>query len=135
MAALAAPGAPWLFMAVAVYFHLTRRRLCPHEWMFVRNIHGDEINHSGGKRSIWNCAECLARRCGNELHDVERKPPRCLCGLPIWLCDASCAEATSAQLARARLFMLPEPLSHIAMGDPAAGAPDFVRQVIATLND
>lgn len=25
---------------------------------FVRNIYGDEIFHSGGKRSIWKCSHC-----------------------------------------------------------------------------
>lgn len=31
---------------------------CKHEYEFVRNIHGDEINHMGGKRSIWRCKKC-----------------------------------------------------------------------------
>lgn len=31
---------------------------CKHEYEFVRNIHGDEINYMGGKRSIWKCKKC-----------------------------------------------------------------------------
>lgn len=31
---------------------------CEHEYEFVRNIYGDEINQSGGYRSLWQCSKC-----------------------------------------------------------------------------
>ena len=31
---------------------------CEHEYEFVRNIYGDEINLCGGYRSIWKCKKC-----------------------------------------------------------------------------
>ena len=31
---------------------------CEHEYEFVRNIYGDEINYRGGYRSIWKCKKC-----------------------------------------------------------------------------
>lgn len=36
------------------------RLLCRHRRRhnFIRNIYGDEINHSGGKRSLWVCHDC-----------------------------------------------------------------------------
>jgi hypothetical protein len=35
-----------------------KRLCCEHEYEFVRNIHGDEINWCGGHRSIWRCKKC-----------------------------------------------------------------------------
>lgn len=35
-----------------------KRLLCHHEYEFVRNIYGDEINHVGGNRSWWRCRKC-----------------------------------------------------------------------------
>jgi len=37
-----------------------KRLFCMHRGgvAFVRNIYGDEINRSGGKRSIWVCKRC-----------------------------------------------------------------------------
>jgi hypothetical protein len=35
--------------------------LCDHKgWalMFIRNVHGDEINLMNGKRSVWECSHC-----------------------------------------------------------------------------
>ena len=32
--------------------------LCKHDFEFVRNIYGDEINHVGGRRSWWRCWKC-----------------------------------------------------------------------------
>jgi len=42
------------------------RLFCKHEKQrWIRNIHGDEINLCGGKRSVWRC-----EKCGNILwHD------------------------------------------------------------------
>jgi len=31
---------------------------CEHEYEFVRNIYGDQINYCNGKRSIWKCKKC-----------------------------------------------------------------------------
>jgi hypothetical protein len=31
---------------------------CEHDYEFVRNIYGDEINACGGYRSIWKCKKC-----------------------------------------------------------------------------
>ena len=35
-----------------------KRLFCEHEYEFVRNIYGDEINACGGYRSIWKCKKC-----------------------------------------------------------------------------
>ena len=35
-----------------------KRLLCKHDFEFVRNIYGDEINHAGGRRSWWRCRKC-----------------------------------------------------------------------------
>lgn len=43
---------------------------CKHEYEFVRNIHGDEINHMGGKRSIWKCKKCGKLQYRDELNPV-----------------------------------------------------------------
>ncbi len=42
-----------------------KRMFCKHEYEFIRNIYGDEINHLDGKRSWWRCRKCgkwVARR-------------------------------------------------------------------------
>lgn len=31
---------------------------CKHEYVFKRNIYGDEINWCGGHRSWWVCKKC-----------------------------------------------------------------------------
>lgn len=31
---------------------------CKHEYEFVSNIYGDQINYCNGKRSIWKCKKC-----------------------------------------------------------------------------
>lgn len=31
---------------------------CKHNWVWKRNIYGDEINHLNGKRSVWVCELC-----------------------------------------------------------------------------
>ncbi len=38
--------------------NLFKRLFCKHEYEFVRNIHGDEINWCGGYRSLWRCKKC-----------------------------------------------------------------------------
>lgn len=35
-----------------------KRLFCPHEYVWVRNIYGDEINAAGGRRSWWRCEKC-----------------------------------------------------------------------------
>lgn len=35
-----------------------KRLFCKHEYVFLRNIYGDEINWCGGYRSIWRCKKC-----------------------------------------------------------------------------
>ena len=40
---------------------IIKRLLCRHEWEFVRNIYGDEINLAGGRRSWWRCKRCGKR--------------------------------------------------------------------------
>ena len=37
-----------------------KRLFCKHEYEFLRNIYGDEINWCGGYRSIWRCKKCGA---------------------------------------------------------------------------
>ena len=32
--------------------------VCDHEYIFVCNIYGDEINQCGGYRSLWKCVKC-----------------------------------------------------------------------------
>lgn len=38
--------------------NLLKRLFCEHEYEFVRNIYGDEINACRGYRSIWKCKKC-----------------------------------------------------------------------------
>lgn len=40
---------------------ILKRILCSHEWEFERNIYGDEINATNGRRSWWRCPKCGAR--------------------------------------------------------------------------
>ena len=47
---------------------LIGRLLCRHEWVWVRNIHGDEINAAGGKRSWWRCRKCGKFKLRPELY-------------------------------------------------------------------
>ncbi len=46
-----------------------RRLFCAHRYEWMRNIYGDEINLSGGKRSLWGCAECGKVQARDDLHD------------------------------------------------------------------
>ncbi len=40
---------------------------CIHSLRFLRNIYGDEINHAGGKRSVWRCRKCGVTRLKDRL--------------------------------------------------------------------
>lgn len=51
---------------------LIRRLLCKHEYVWVRNIYGDEINHAGGNRSWWRCRKCGTWVLGARLHEEGR---------------------------------------------------------------
>ena len=35
-----------------------KRLFCKHQFVFVRNIYGDEINKCGGHRTLWKCSKC-----------------------------------------------------------------------------
>ena len=38
-----------------------KRLFCKHQdQTFIRNIYGDEINLTNGKRSVWRCKKCEA---------------------------------------------------------------------------
>ena len=39
-------------------FDFLKRKKCEHDYEFVRNIYGDEINWCGGYRSEWRCKKC-----------------------------------------------------------------------------
>ena len=39
-------------------FDFFKRKKCEHDYEFVRNIYGDEINWCGGYRSEWRCKKC-----------------------------------------------------------------------------
>ena len=43
---------PWPFFKFLKCYHEQE------DLVFIRNIHGDEINHYGGYRSIWFCTKC-----------------------------------------------------------------------------
>lgn len=38
--------------------NIISKYVCDHEYKFVRNIYGDEINQHNGMRSIWKCIKC-----------------------------------------------------------------------------
>lgn len=42
---------------------------CKHEYEFLRNIYGDEINWCGGYRSIWKCKKCGNLEYKDELYN------------------------------------------------------------------
>ena len=46
-----------------------KRFFCAHRYEWMRNIYGDEINLSGGKRSLWGCIECGKVQARDDLHD------------------------------------------------------------------
>jgi hypothetical protein len=51
-----------------------KRVRCEHlRQMWIHDIYGDEINHAGGMRSVWQCEDCGAYLTREELsHDYER---------------------------------------------------------------
>ena len=46
--------------------NILKRLFCKHDYRFVRNIYGDEINYLN-KRSEWKCSKCGKRKYSNEL--------------------------------------------------------------------
>ena len=46
---------------------------CEHDYEFVRNIYGDEINQCGGYRSIWQCCKCGKYMYSETLHSKGNK--------------------------------------------------------------
>ncbi len=49
------------------------RLFCKHEYVFVRNIYGDEINAKGGMRSVWRCKKCGCIQYGRSLYKGDGK--------------------------------------------------------------
>ena len=45
-----------------------KRLFCKHDFCWERNLYGDQINYSGGARSIWVCAKCGKVEFRSELH-------------------------------------------------------------------
>lgn len=43
---------------------------CRHEYIFVRNIYGDEIILTGYKRSIWKCTKCGKYKFKDNLYEA-----------------------------------------------------------------
>jgi ribosomal protein L32 len=60
-------------------FTWINRLLCSHQLVFVRNVHGDEINRLGC-RSIWKCRKCGHSHYSNHLY-LEGTPRRRVGGL------------------------------------------------------
>ena len=42
---------------------------CEHNYEFIRNIYGDEVNMRDGARSIWQCHKCRKYKYEKELYD------------------------------------------------------------------
>lgn len=45
-----------------------KRLFCRHQYVFKRNIYGDEIIAWGWKRSVWKCEQCGRLQGRNELN-------------------------------------------------------------------
>lgn len=41
---------------------------CDHEYKFVRNLYGDQINQHDGARSVWECIKCGHIQYREDLH-------------------------------------------------------------------
>ena len=51
-------------------FNFFHALVCSHKHVeFIRNLHGDEINQHGGKRSIWRCIDCESQLKRSSLYD------------------------------------------------------------------
>jgi len=51
-----------------------KRLFCDHKLEHVRNIHGDEINFRGSKRSVWRCSTCGSVKLRDNLHYEPKEP-------------------------------------------------------------
>jgi hypothetical protein len=49
-----------------------KRLFCRHEFIFGRNIYGDEIINWGYKRSLWRCNLCGKIEARDELHEDKK---------------------------------------------------------------
>lgn len=49
---------------------IIQRFCCAHEYVFVQNIYGDEINRRGGYRSLWQCIKCGKKIYKENLYDI-----------------------------------------------------------------
>jgi len=38
--------------------NIIKQLFCKHDYEYVHNIYGDEINYCGGYRSLWKCKKC-----------------------------------------------------------------------------
>lgn len=47
-----------------------KQLFCKHEWKFLRNIYGDEINACNGNRSWWVCKKCGKLELRPELYNI-----------------------------------------------------------------
>lgn len=50
-----------------------RQLFCKHNYVFIRNLYGDEINLHNGKRSLWQCTRCGKQIYMNRPLFVEKK--------------------------------------------------------------
>ena len=51
---------------------LLKMLFCKHEWIYVRYLHGDEINHHNGKRNEYKC-----QKCGRYKYTMNNTSPDC----------------------------------------------------------
>jgi Zn-finger protein len=49
-----------------------KKLFCKHEYTLLRTIHGDEIIHSGFKRSIWKCRNCKKIKFSDYLDKLKK---------------------------------------------------------------
>ena len=52
---------------------MVKHLLCHHEYEFVRNIYGDEINLLAGCRSVWRCKKCGRLLFSRKLYEDQWK--------------------------------------------------------------
>ncbi len=53
--------------------NIIKQLFCKHNFVFIRNLHGDEINQHNGKRSLWQCTRCGKQIYMNRPLIVEKK--------------------------------------------------------------
>ena len=51
--------------------NIIKQLFCKHEYKFVHNLHGDEINQHNGKRSLCKCNKCgKLKYCNRQLEPI-----------------------------------------------------------------